>query len=112
MIGENIMITQQRNEVIFLDIDEALALVDRIAARTLHFDYEMTRPEKDAMAYLLSDIGVKVKDIIDVNLLADEYAINAEIVGPDEVDDYSRTALNEALFTWKYNGEKHYCISW
>lgn len=101
-----------KSETVFISYDEALDLVDRIADRTKNFDYEMSQPEKEAMAQLLSDIGVQVSDLIDVSNLADNYAINAEIVGPDEVDQYDRSTLRDALFTWKEDGETHYCIQW
>lgn len=101
-----------KQETVFLTIDQATDLVDRIAKRAENFDYEMSEPEKEAMAQLLSDIGVSVDDIIDVSNLADNYAINAEIVTPDEVDQYSRSSLQDALFTWKEDGETHYCLTW
>jgi hypothetical protein len=101
-----------KNETVFLNYDQACELVDRIAARAENFDYTMSGPEKKAMAQLLSDIGVRVDDLVDVSRLADNYAINAEIVGPEEVDGYSRTALRDALFSWEENGETHYCIQW
>ena len=99
-------------ETIFLTFDQATDLVDRIAERAENFDYEMSEPEKEAMAQLLSDIGVSVSDIVDVSNLADNYAINAEIVRPDEVEQYSRSSLRDALFTWKEDGETFYCLSW
>ena len=68
--------------------------------------------EKDAMAQLLSDIGVRVSDLIDVSYLADNYAINAEIVTPEDVENYSRSSLRDALFTWEEDGETYYCLSW
>lgn len=101
-----------KTEVVYLNYDQAQELVERIAKRAEKFDYEMSEPEKEAMSNLLSDIGVKVDDLIDVSNLADNYAINAEIVTPDEVDSYSRSSLNDALFTWKVDGEKYYCLSW
>ena len=104
---------RNQNETInYLTYDQALDLVDRIADRTENFDYSMSEPEKKAMAQLLSDIGVSTSDLIDVSNLADNYAINAEIVGPDEVDNYDRSTLRDALFTWKEGGETHYCLSW
>ena len=99
-------------ETIFLTFDQATDLVDRIAERAENFDYEMSEPEKEAMAQLLSDIGVSVSDLVDVSNLADNYAINAEIVRPDEVEQYSRSSLRDALFTWKEDGETFYCLSW
>jgi hypothetical protein len=89
-----------------------LDLVDRIADRAENFNHNMSKSEKEAMANLLSDCGVNVSDLIDVSYLADNYAINAEIVTPDEVDNYDRSTLQDALFTWKENGETHYCIQW
>jgi len=104
---------KNQNETInFLTYDQALDLVDRIADRAERFDHSMSKPEKEAMAQLLSDIGVKTSDLIDVSDLADNYAINAEIVGPDEVESYGRSTLRDALFTWKEDGETHYCIQW
>lgn len=103
---------KNKEETVFISYDEALTLVDRIAERAKNFDKEMSKPEKEAMANLLSDCGVKVSDLIDVSNLADNYAINAELVGPDEAEQYSRTSLNDALFTWKEDGETHYCIQW
>jgi len=101
------------NETVFINYDQALDLVDRIADRTKRFNYEMSEPEKEAMAQLLSDIGVKVSDIIDVSNLADNYAINAEIVkGNKEAENYSKSSLDDALFTWIEDGEKCYCLSW
>lgn len=103
---------QTRSEVVFISYSEAQDLVDPIAERAERFDHTMSTPEKEAMAQLLSDVGVKVSDLIDVANLADNYAINAEIVGPDEVDDYDRASLRDALFTWKDEDGKHYCLSW
>ena len=87
-------------------------LVDRIAERAERFNHSMSENEKEAMAQLLSDIGVRTSDLIDVSNLADNYAINAEIVTPDEADSYSVSDLSDALFTWVDNGEKYYCLSW
>lgn len=101
-----------KDEVTFLTYEQAQDLVERIADRAENFNHTMSEPEKEAMAQLLSDIGVKVDDIIDVANLADNYAINAEIVSPDDVDNYNRSALRDALFTWQENGETHYCLSW
>ncbi len=101
-----------KSEVVYISYDEALNLVDRIAARTIDFNHTMTTPEKEAMADLLSNVGVKVSDLIDVDRLADEYAINAEIVGPDEVDEYSKSTLEDALYSWDDVDGKHYVISW
>lgn len=101
-----------KTETIYLTYDQALDLVERIADRAERFNHSMSEPEKEAMASLLSDIGVKTDDLIDVSNLADNYAINAEIVTPDEVGDYSKTSLDDALFTWQENGETHYCLTW
>lgn len=100
------------NEVVYLTLDQATDLVDRIAVRAENFDYTMSKQEKAAMSELLSDIGVKVDDLVDVSNLADNYAINAEIVIPEYVADYSRTKLQDALFTWKEDNETFYCLSW
>jgi hypothetical protein len=100
--------TTKQDEAIYLTFDQATDLVDRIAARTEHFNYTMSDPEKEAMANLLSEIGVLVNDLIDVSRLADNYAINAEIV----TDSEATGDLREALFSWKDNGETYYCLSW
>ena len=102
----------QESEPIFLDYSDAQDLVDRIAARALVFKREMSEPEKEAMASLLSNTGVKQADLINVNNLADNYAINAEIVGPDAAGDYERSYLEDALFSWEEDGQRHYCIQW
>ena len=101
-----------KQETIFLTNDQATDLVDRIADRCENFNHTMSKPEKEAMSQLLADIGVRVDDLLDVSNLADNYAINAEIVAPDEVEQYSRSSLEDALFTWKENGETHYCLNW
>lgn len=103
---------KQREQVVFISYDEAINLVDRIANRTKDFNHEMSEPEKEAMADLLSNIGVRVSDLIDVDRLADEYSINAELVTPDEVDEYSQSSLDDALFSWNEPDGRHYCISW
>jgi len=103
----------KNQEVVFLTYDQALDLVNRIAERCKRFNHEMIDTEKEAMAQLLSDIGVRVDDLIDVSRLADEYAINAEIVQAEDVDNYSRSALRDALFSWKNeDGETCYCLTW
>lgn len=103
----------KKEEVVYLTYEQALDLVDRIEKRCWNqFDYDMSRREKEAMAQLLSDIGVKVDDLIDVSNLADNYAINAEIVTPAEGDDYAKSSLEDALFTWEEDGETFYCLSW
>jgi hypothetical protein len=101
-----------KTEIVYLTYEQAQDLVNRVANRTKNFNHTMSKPEKVAMAQLLSDIGVNVSDIIDVSNLADNYAINAEIVTPDEVEQYSRTNLRDALFTWEEDGETYYCLSW
>lgn len=102
-----------QDQVVYLTFDQASDLVDRIAERTIRFNHEMTNNEKDAMAQLLSDIGVKTSDLIDVSYLADNYAINAEIVTPKEIGNYNRSSLLEdSLFSWEENGNTYYCLSW
>ncbi len=101
-----------KEQTVFISFIEAEELVDRIAVRTEDFNHTMTTPEKEAMAQLLSDVGVRVSDLINVDRLADEYAINAEIVSPDEVDNYDRATLEDALYTWNDVDGKHYVISW
>lgn len=101
-----------KNEVIYLTYEQAIDLVDRIAVRAENFNHIMVKNEKESMASLLSDVGVKVDDLLDVSNLADNYAINAEIVTPDEVDNYKNSALREALFNWEHENEKFYCLSW
>jgi hypothetical protein len=100
------------NETVYLTYNQAHDLVKRIADRATNFNHEMSGPEKEAMSQLLSDVGVKVSDLIDVSSLADNYAINAEIVTPSDVDNYDRSSLRDALFTWKEDGETFYCLSW
>lgn len=103
----------KRNEVVFLSLDEARNLVDRIADRANNFDYDMHKAEKEAMSELLSDIGVKVSDLVDVSNLADNYAINAEIVTPSDYINYNmREVKQDSLFSWLEDGEKFYCLSW
>ena len=103
-----------KSEVVYLTMDEAEMLVDRIAERAEKFDCKMREAEKEAMAQLLSDIGVKVSDLVDVSYLADNYAINAEIVTPDDYESYDmRQVREDALFSWiNVDGEKSYCLSW
>jgi hypothetical protein len=102
----------KQSEVVFISYDDALDLVDRIADRTENFNYTMSKPEKQAMAQLLSDTGVKVSSLININDMADNYAINAEIVTPEEVDDYDRSDLADALFQWEEEDGTHYCLRW
>lgn len=97
----------------YLNFNQALDLVDRIADRTENFNYTMSEPEKEAMAQLLSDIGVSTSDLIDVSYLADNYAINAEIVRPDDRKHYDMKQVREdSLFQWEEDGETIYCIQW
>ena len=103
---------KNNNEVVYLTFEQAQDLVDRIADRTEQFNHTMTDNEKTAMSDLLSNIGVKVSDLIDVSYLADNYAINAELVGPEEVENYSRSSLEDALFSWEEDDGTHYCIQW
>lgn len=107
----------KNQEVVFLTYDQALDLVDRIAKRCKRFNHEMIDTEKEAMAQLLSDVGVRAEDLIDVSRLADEYAINAEIVTPDDYDNYDMSKVRQdSLFQWidEHNGEYEtfYCLTW
>lgn len=103
---------RNKEETVFITFEQAQDLVERIAQRAEQFDHVMSRPEKEAMAQLLSNVGVKVSDLIDVSNLADNYAINAELVDPDEAENYDRQTLNDALFTWEDRDGTHYCIQW
>jgi hypothetical protein len=101
------------NETInYLSCEQALDLVERIAERCKNFDYEMSTEEIEAMAQLLSDIGVKTSDLIDVSNLADNYAINAEIVSPENIHQYDKQSIQDALFSWEQSDGKYYCLSW
>ena len=100
----------QEQTINWLTFDQAEDLVERIATRAQNFGHNMSDPEKEAMAWLLSDIGVSTSDLIDVSNLADNYAINAELVTPEEAKNY--TNLEDALFTWEEEGETHYCMQW
>ena len=102
----------KNQETVYLTYDQALDLVDRIAERAENFNHTMSKPEKEAMSQLLSDIGVQVDDLIDVSNLADNYAINAEIATPDDYHNYDERDLCDALFTWKEDGKKFYCLNW
>lgn len=99
------------NEVVFISYEDATELVERITERAKNFNYEMHKNEMEAMAGLLSDCGVKVSDLINVSNLADNYAINAEIVGPSEAQNYNNIEEN-CLFQWERDGESYYCHSW
>jgi hypothetical protein len=103
-----------KNETVnYLTYDQAFDLVERIAERTKKFDYEMEPGEMESMAELLSGIGVKTSDMIDVSNLADNYAFNAEIVSARDAHNYCRADLDDALFTWRDpNGDTCYCLSW
>lgn len=103
----------QNETVNFLTIDQARDLVDRIESRCKKFNYDMSESEKEAMAQLLSDIGVSTSDLIDVSNLADNYAINAEIVTPSDYIHYDmREVKQDCLFSWEEDGETFYCLSW
>lgn len=97
------------NQVVFITFEQAQDLVERIADRADRFSYSMSNNEKEAMAQLLSDTGVRVSDLIDVAFLADNYAINAEIVGPEEAENYDDI---EFLFCWEEEDGVHYCVQW
>jgi hypothetical protein len=100
-------------EVIFITHSQAQDLVERIATRASEFNHTMSAPEKEGMADLLSDIGVKTDDLIDVSHLADNYAINAEIVTPNDYHNNDMERIKEDhLFSWEENGETHYCLTW
>jgi len=102
-----------KQEIVYLTADQAADLVDRIAERAKNFNHDMSKPEKEAMADLLSAIGTRVSDIVDVANLADNYAINAEIITPDDYKHYDMKQVKEDhLFSWKVDGEKFYCLSW
>ena len=100
------------SEIIYMDFDQALTLVDRMSDRTKQFSYTISKAEAEAIASLLVDVGVSVEDIIDISRLADNYAINAEIVTPNEANQYDRSSLEDALFTWKEDGQQYYCLNW
>jgi len=100
------------NEAIYLSYDQALDLVGRISTRAKQFNYTISKPESQAIASLLVDVGVTVDDLIDVSRLADNYAINAEIVTPTDTYQYSQSSLEDALFTWKEDGQQYYCLNW
>jgi len=102
---------KNKSEVVYLSFDEAQDLVARIADRCEDFDHTMVGTERIAMAQLLSDIGVKVSDLIDVSDLADNYAINAERIAPEDYETYGYD-LSEALFSWEEDDGTHYCLSW
>lgn len=98
-------------DINYLTLNQASDLVDRISERAKNFNYTMSENEKDSMAQLLSDIGVRTSDLIDVSNLADNYAINAEIVTPEEYKYYDN--LNEdSLFSWEESDGTYYCYQW
>lgn len=99
------------SDINYLTYDQASDLVERIAERAKNFNYNMSNNEKEAMSQLLSDIGVNTSDLIDVNNLADNYAINAEIVSPDEAEDYDNLE-EDSLFSWQESDGTYYCYSW
>ena len=111
-MGEKYKGVKSMGTVNFLTFKQAQDLVERIAKRAQNFNYTMSESEKEAMAQLLSDVGVNTSDIIDVANLADNYAINAEIVGPGEAEQYSKQDLEDALFSWEEEDGTHYCIQW
>lgn len=97
----------------YLELDDATELVERIADRTINFNYTMSTNEKESMAQLLSDIGVSTHDLINVSNLADNYAINAEIITPSDYDNYSNSNYKEdSLFQWEEEDGTHYCLLW
>lgn len=96
----------------YLTIDEATELVERVSSRAFNFDYVMHDNEKAAMAQLLSDVGVSTSDLVSVHNLADNYAINAEIVTPSEMKNYNKNVKEDALFIWEEEDGTHYCLSW
>lgn len=99
-------------EVIYPTYEQAQDIVERIAERTKVFHYEMSNNEKEVMTSLLHDIGVTVDQLLDISILADNYAINAEIVRPEDQHNYSEEALEDALFSWQEDNGTHYCIQW
>lgn len=102
----------RKENLVYLTNDQAQDLVERIEKRCRTFDYEMCTSEAQAMANLLCDTGVSLNNIICVNNMADNYAINAEIAEGDEVNNYEQEDLDNSLFSWEENGRKYYCVSW
>jgi hypothetical protein len=102
----------RQEQVNYLTYDQAEDLVDRIADRASNFGHNMTTSEKEAMSELLSDIGVNTSDLIDVANLADNYAINAEFITPDDYDNYSNVDFRDSLFQWEESDGTHYCYQW
>lgn len=103
---------QTQDQVNYLTFEQAQDLVERIAERVLVFNYNMSENEKEAISSLLSDIGVKTSDIIDVSNLADNYAINAEIITPSDYDNYKNVDLEDSLFQWEESNGTYYCYRW
>lgn len=103
---------RQQVEVIYPTLEQAEQLVDRIERRVKAFSYTMSEEEKEAMSNLFQDVGVTVDQLLDVYILADNYAINAEIVRPEDVNNYNEEDLEEALFTWEEENGTHYCLQW
>jgi hypothetical protein len=106
------MYNTEQETINYLTYDQSLDLVERIATRAENFGHCMSEPEKEAMAQLLSDIGVNTSDLIDVSNLADNYAINAEIVTPSDQENYDYDNLEDALFQWDEEDGTHYVLSW
>lgn len=103
---------EEKDQVVYLSFDEAEKLVYRISARAEQFNYNMCSAEIEAMANLLSEIGVKVSDLICENNLADNYAINAHIASEEEMEQYE-TDKDDCLFSWTDDGGlKQFCVSW
>lgn len=96
----------------YLTYEQAQDLVERIANRAENFNHTMSDNEKASMSQLLSDIGVRTSDLIDVSNLADNYAINAEIVTPSDLEHYSHIDLNDSLFQWEEEDGTYYCLQW
>lgn len=107
------MYNQEQETINYLTFNQAEELVERIANRAENFNYTMCDNEKEAMASLLSDIGVQTSDLIDVSNLADNYAINAEIITQEEADQWDANT-QDALFSWVDNdtNENTYCMQW
>lgn len=104
---------RNQEQINYLTFKQAQNLVDRISDRTSDFGYDMTDNEREAMAQLLSsDIGVTTSDLIDVRYLADNYAVNAEIVTPQDLENYDYGNLEDALFSWEEEDGTYYCMRW
>ena len=103
---------QTQDQVNYLTFEQAQDFVERIAERAKVFGRNMSESEKEAMSQLLSDIGVKTSDLIDVSNLADNYAVNAEIVTPSDYHNYDNVVLEDSLFQWEESDGTHYCYQW